>query len=552
MSGDETSANPGGDRKARFLDLLAMTIAESEAAGIGHATSLRAMLEEVRADSVGGTLVPAGTPAGSDRPGAAGDRFEIQGVLGRGGMGEVHHARDRDLRRSVAVKTLKDPGVPDRIRRFIEEAQVTGQLEHPNIVPVHELCIDERNDRAIELDPGWAVPWFQRGVARHRSGAFGTAIEDYSMALSIDPELAPARYCRGAARAEIEDWRRASEDFTAVLERVTDDVPALAGRAAARAMLGDVEGTSRDLERLDPGELPLTARLHVARVRAVREEWDEAVRQCDLALREDPRSGAALMIRGDALLEANRFEEALRDFEAVVRIGPESPRSLTALGVARILSNDGAGAEKALDGALRLDPRWWPAWRRLSELRGAQCRWHESRHASSEAIRWAPQGMRPALAIELEVRLGIEGERPWGPEQAIGEPDVPVAGDFPTAWAPLEPDAGEEWLLVDFERSVRVAGLKVHESCNPGCIVRLSSVGEGDREVILWQEEPQGSIVGPSSVELDGRIETARVKIYLDTRRVSGPNEIDAFELVGADGSRQWAVGASASSHFAR
>ena len=68
-------------------------------------------------------------------------RFELQGELGHGGMGRVYAARDPDLRRTVAVKVL----LPDRrgsagsIRRFVAEAQVTSQLQHPNIVPVYEL-----------------------------------------------------------------------------------------------------------------------------------------------------------------------------------------------------------------------------------------------------------------------------------------------------------------------------------------------------------------------------------------------------------------------------
>ncbi len=69
-------------------------------------------------------------------------RYEDGAVLGRGGMGEVRVAYDNDLRREVAVKTLR-AGTGDAHRaRFVEEAQVTGQLQHPNIVPVHELGVD--------------------------------------------------------------------------------------------------------------------------------------------------------------------------------------------------------------------------------------------------------------------------------------------------------------------------------------------------------------------------------------------------------------------------
>jgi serine/threonine-protein kinase len=64
--------------------------------------------------------------------------------LARGGMGHVHPATDQNLLRHVALKRLdKDYATDDFYRdAFIAEGQITGQLEHPNIVPVHELAID--------------------------------------------------------------------------------------------------------------------------------------------------------------------------------------------------------------------------------------------------------------------------------------------------------------------------------------------------------------------------------------------------------------------------
>jgi serine/threonine-protein kinase len=69
------------------------------------------------------------------------DRFEVRGELGRGGMGRVLEAEDPKLRRSVAVKILIGPSdVGDaNLARFTAEAQVTAQLAHPNIVPVHDM-----------------------------------------------------------------------------------------------------------------------------------------------------------------------------------------------------------------------------------------------------------------------------------------------------------------------------------------------------------------------------------------------------------------------------
>ena len=70
-----------------------------------------------------------------------GSRYEDLGPLGEGGMGLVRRVRDRDLNRSMAMKTLHADLLdhPSVVARFIEEAQATAQLQHPGIVPVHEL-----------------------------------------------------------------------------------------------------------------------------------------------------------------------------------------------------------------------------------------------------------------------------------------------------------------------------------------------------------------------------------------------------------------------------
>jgi serine/threonine-protein kinase len=66
---------------------------------------------------------------------------EIAGVLGRGGMGLVLRGRDPELGRDLAVKVLLEGHAndPSIVRRFVEEAQIGGQLQHPGVVPVYAL-----------------------------------------------------------------------------------------------------------------------------------------------------------------------------------------------------------------------------------------------------------------------------------------------------------------------------------------------------------------------------------------------------------------------------
>src|SRR5262245_53380005 len=77
--------------------------------------------------------------AGSgDQPGSAtpSNRYKLGDLLGRGGMGEVITARDQQISRSVAIKRLRGDASPMAVARFLREAKIQGQLDHPAIVPV--------------------------------------------------------------------------------------------------------------------------------------------------------------------------------------------------------------------------------------------------------------------------------------------------------------------------------------------------------------------------------------------------------------------------------
>lgn len=82
-------------------------------------------------------------------------RYEERGPIGKGGIGLVLEVFDTVARRSLAMKVLREqrekrtdgslPPIDDRqLGRFIEEAQITGQLDHPGIVPVHEVGVDDQ------------------------------------------------------------------------------------------------------------------------------------------------------------------------------------------------------------------------------------------------------------------------------------------------------------------------------------------------------------------------------------------------------------------------
>ncbi len=166
-------------------------------------------------------------------------RFETVGLLGRGGMGEVSLVKDHDIRRTVAVKRLSaSHRHGEAVLRFADEVRAVGQLEHPGIVPVYDVGVDddgqhylvmkhvqgETLERVIERlragDPRYTERFtfeyrahvflevlqairyaHDRGIL-HRDlkpanimiGAFGeVTVMDWGLAKQIEPPAGPAR-----------------------------------------------------------------------------------------------------------------------------------------------------------------------------------------------------------------------------------------------------------------------------------------------------------------------------------------------------------------------
>jgi WD40 repeat protein/serine/threonine protein kinase len=150
-----------GGRIGRHLkvDVLAL-------ANLSVGSQAKWMGEKERMESDPDGTLPAETPEPEQGEGASAQvlerlqnrigkesRYQILGEFARGGMGAILKVWDQDLRRTLAMKVVLGKAEPEEkgstpavdeksLGRFLEEAQITGQLDHPGIVPVYELGMD--------------------------------------------------------------------------------------------------------------------------------------------------------------------------------------------------------------------------------------------------------------------------------------------------------------------------------------------------------------------------------------------------------------------------
>ena len=160
---------------------------------------------------------PSGT-VHSGLPSIAG--FEITGELARGGMGVVYQAHDPTLDREIAVKVLGAHLLdrPHAVRRFLDEARITGQLQHPSIPPVHLVgeLPDGRPFLAMKLIKGRTLEDLIAGrtdPSRDR-GRFVAAFEQVCQTVGyahsrgvIHRDLKPSNVMVGAfGEVQVMDW----------------------------------------------------------------------------------------------------------------------------------------------------------------------------------------------------------------------------------------------------------------------------------------------------------------------------------------------------------
>jgi len=204
-------------------------------------------------------------------------RFRLDGEIARGGMGAILKGRDTDLGRDLAIKVLLDQhkDKPEVVQRFIEEAQIGGQLQHPGIAPIYELgqFPDKRPFFAMKLVKGETLsklladrpePTAERGKF---IGIFEQICQTMAYAHSrgvIHRDLKPANIMVGAfGEVQVMDWglakvllsggiaderkaydRQHGQSIIQTLRnQVGSDIPGTFGTQGTQTQMGSVMGT---------------------------------------------------------------------------------------------------------------------------------------------------------------------------------------------------------------------------------------------------------------------------------------------------------------------
>jgi len=196
--------------------------------------------------------------------------YQLMGEIARGGMSVILKGHDTDLGRDVAVKVLDDELAkrPEVVQRFVEEAQIGGQLQHPGIVPVYELGLmdDDRPYFTMKLIKGRTLAsLFQarKTPAEDRGrllAIFEAVCHTVAYAHSkgvVHRDLKPANIMVGAfSEVQVVDWglakvlgrggvadEKRAQETRASLLTVIETVRSGPGSTGTDSLIGSVMGT---------------------------------------------------------------------------------------------------------------------------------------------------------------------------------------------------------------------------------------------------------------------------------------------------------------------
>ena len=284
--------------------------------------------------------------------------------------------------------------------------------------------------RAIDLDPGRALAWVSRGIARDRKHDAEGAIADSTRALELDPTLARAWLNRGIARARAGDADGALADCSRGLELDPKQAFGWANRGAIRGTKGDAAGEISDCSRaieLDPGIADAWANRAIAR--AATGDDEGAIADSTKAIELDPRRALNWSSRGNAHAHRGEGKEALDDYGRALDLEPGLVTVRFNRGVVRMKSGDLEGASADFEAVIQLSPDDAGAWQNLGSVATERGDWKGAIPLFTRALE-----LDPKLLLALRNRA-VAYENTGEREKAIADYEryLAAAPEDPTA-----------------------------------------------------------------------------------------------------------------------
>ena len=219
-------------------------------------------------------------------------------------------------------KTLRIKFKKGTLKTLLASEYNNKGIEKNDLGDVEESITDF--DKAIELDPNFAIAYCNRGTIKSSLNDLEGAIDDYNKAIELDPNFADAYCNRGNAQQKLKKYKKAIKDYNKAIELQPNYAKAFNNKAGAKIKLRKFKKAIKDFNRaieLDPNFAIAYCNRGNAQQKLKR--FEEAIDDYTKAIKLDPDYASAYFNRGYAKQKLKRFEEAIEDYNKALKLKPD-------------------------------------------------------------------------------------------------------------------------------------------------------------------------------------------------------------------------------------
>jgi tetratricopeptide (TPR) repeat protein len=228
--------------------------------------------------------------------------------------------------------------------------------------------------KLVELDPTYRFGWFNLGIFLERMGQMDEAAKALDEELKVNPENGMA-WCKKAEELYKEGQLEKAEEY------VSRGI-----RLAPRCIEGQELLRKLQRERALKPKKTVDERIRLAEMHHSSLEIEQARRECEEALKQDPSHSRGNYVYGHVLLDLGEYEDAVEAFEKSVKSDADNPAAWLKLATASELSHDRIDAIDILKTAVEKFPNDQFLWREYGRIQARHSEWDGARSAFQRVI----------------------------------------------------------------------------------------------------------------------------------------------------------------------
>lgn len=270
-----------------------------------------------------------------------------------------HQLVKKDYENAVASFTEVLRQNPNVYEAYLSRAQARVQLKD-----LDGALADY--DQAIKINPNVVESFVRRADLQCTQGNLQAAIDDYTQAIRLNPKDGDARMKRASALKQNGDFAKAAEDYTAALKFDPNSMVAREDRAECRMKTYDYDGAIDDYNFLLKKFKTKSFSIHYnlgelfvqkGDMESAKAHFNEVVAYYSKSLNKSKKAGWDYIRRGRAYYYLGETDKAISDIESGAALLPGDATAQYEVGHARLSKGDAAGAIKALDVAIKANPK---------------------------------------------------------------------------------------------------------------------------------------------------------------------------------------------------